>query len=46
MLDAKRDEAAVVLEALIDDADVLIENMRPGAMDRLGFDWVTPCLEP
>src|SRR5439155_10983001 len=26
-------------EALLDGADVLTENFRPGAMDRLGYGW-------
>ncbi len=28
-----------VFEALLADADVLIENFRPGAMERLGYGW-------
>lgn len=39
VLDAKSDEGADVLEAVIAEADVLVENMRPGAMERLGFEW-------
>src|SRR5262245_7021179 len=30
-----------VLEALLDRADVLVENFRPGVMDRLGYGWET-----
>jgi CoA:oxalate CoA-transferase len=28
-----------VFEKLLDRADVLVENFRPGAMDRLGYGW-------
>ncbi len=36
-LDFKDDQDRDVLRSLIADADVLIENFRPGVMDRLGF---------
>lgn len=36
-LDLKREEAQQVLAKLIADADVLVHNLAPGAMDRLGF---------
>lgn len=39
VLDAKTEEGGEILEALIANADVLMENMRPGAMERLGFGW-------
>jgi len=29
----------VILEKLIREADVLVENFAPGAMDRMGFTW-------
>jgi crotonobetainyl-CoA:carnitine CoA-transferase CaiB-like acyl-CoA transferase len=38
-VDLKSDEGAAILRELIDEADVLLENMRPGVMDRLGFGW-------
>lgn len=38
-IDLKRDEGAEILWELIDEADVLFENMRPGVMNRLGFGW-------
>lgn len=37
-LDLKRDRASEVLWRLIDRADVLVENFRPGTMEALGFD--------
>ncbi|MGR6520291.1 CaiB/BaiF CoA transferase family protein (plasmid) [Rhodococcus erythropolis] len=36
-LDLKSDDGKTVLRRLIAQADVLIENWRPGAFDRLGF---------
>lgn len=36
-LDLKRPEAAEVVARLIAGADVLVHNLAPGAMDRLGF---------
>lgn len=38
-LDLKREEGKDLLLRLIDGADVLIENFRPGAMDRLGLGY-------
>jgi len=38
-LDLKQDEGRDVLSKLIDRADVLIHNFRPGAMERLGFGY-------
>jgi crotonobetainyl-CoA:carnitine CoA-transferase CaiB-like acyl-CoA transferase len=36
-LDLKSDDGKAVLEALVRKADVLLENFRPGVLDRLGF---------
>ncbi|MBL6599666.1 MAG: CoA transferase [Alphaproteobacteria bacterium] len=36
-IDLKRPEAADVLWRLMERADVLVQNLRPGAMERLGF---------
>lgn len=38
VLDLKREEARAALWALIDGADVLVHNIRPQKMARLGFD--------
>jgi crotonobetainyl-CoA:carnitine CoA-transferase CaiB-like acyl-CoA transferase len=37
-LDLHRPAGAAILRRLIADADVLVENLRPGSMARLGFD--------
>lgn len=37
VLDLRSDEGRRALEALVRDADVLVQNMRPGALERLGF---------
>ena len=41
-LDLRRDEARPVLARLVDDRDVLVENFRPGTLDRWGItgDWL------
>ena len=38
-LDLKSPADRGVFERLLAEADVLIENYRPGAMDRLGYSW-------
>lgn len=38
-LDLKQRDGCAVLEKLVASADVLIENFRPGAIDRLGFGY-------
>jgi len=38
-LDMKSEAGKEVLWRLIDKADILVENFRPGAMDRLGFGY-------
>jgi crotonobetainyl-CoA:carnitine CoA-transferase CaiB-like acyl-CoA transferase len=38
-LDLKHPEARPILERLLDRADVIVENFRPGAMERLGFSY-------
>jgi len=38
-LDLKREEARAVARRLARDADVLVENFRPGVTDRLGIGW-------
>ena len=37
----KHEAGKAILRRLLQDADVLIENFRPGAMARLGFDYDT-----
>ncbi len=38
-LDLKTEGGRLVLGRLLDRADVLVENWRPGTLDRLGFGW-------
>jgi crotonobetainyl-CoA:carnitine CoA-transferase CaiB-like acyl-CoA transferase len=40
-LDFKHPEGRGVLERLLDRADVLVENFKPGTLDRAGFSWET-----
>ncbi len=37
VLDVKSPRDRELLEGLLDNADVLVENFRPGVMDRLGY---------
>ncbi len=46
-LDLRQQDGADVLRRLLADADVLVENVRPGGLDRLGFgDDVLAALNP
>lgn len=38
-LDTKTAEGKKILEKLIREADVMVENFAPGALDRMGFTW-------
>jgi formyl-CoA transferase len=38
-INTKTQEGKEVMEKLIRDADVLVENFAPGAMDRMGLSW-------
>ncbi|WP_298431343.1 CaiB/BaiF CoA-transferase family protein [uncultured Jannaschia sp.] len=38
-LDLKHPEAAAVLDALVERADVVVQNLAPGAAARLGLGW-------
>ncbi|MEY2449857.1 MAG: CoA:oxalate CoA-transferase [Acidimicrobiaceae bacterium] len=38
-LDLKQPSDRHAFEALLTDADVLVENFRPGTMEKLGFGW-------
>lgn len=40
-LDAKTPDGKAILTKLIQSADIFIENLHPGAMAKLGFDWDT-----
>src|SRR5438477_10165668 len=38
-LDLKSDEDRAIFEKLLAKADVIVENFRPGTMDKLGYGW-------
>ena len=38
-LDVKHEEAAIILDKLLQDADVLVQNLAPGASARLGLSY-------
>src|SRR3546814_9828632 len=40
-LDLKHPDAAEVMQRLLDSADVLVQNLAPGAADRLGLSFDT-----
>lgn len=40
-LDLKNDDDRKIFEQLLEKADVLVENFRPGTMERLGYGWET-----
>jgi CoA:oxalate CoA-transferase len=40
-LDLKNPEHRAVFEKLLETADVIVENFRPGTMERLGYGWET-----
>ncbi len=43
-LDLKNSHDRQLFETLLDDSDILIENFRPGVMQKLGYGW--DCLHP
>ena len=38
-LDLKNSDDRTLFEALLDESDILIENFRPGVMQKLGYGW-------
>ncbi len=40
-LDLRREEGRALLGQLLPDYDVLVENFRPGTMEKLGYGWET-----
>ncbi|MEM1144076.1 MAG: CoA transferase [Pseudomonadota bacterium] len=40
-LDLRTDDGARVLKGLVSESDVLVENFRPGTMERWGLGWET-----
>jgi crotonobetainyl-CoA:carnitine CoA-transferase CaiB-like acyl-CoA transferase len=39
VLDLKREEAVAIVKRLVETADVVVENFRPGVMTRFGLDY-------
>ncbi len=39
VLDLKKPEDKAIFEKLLAEADVLVENFRPGTMEKLGYGW-------
>lgn len=42
-LDVKQPDAVDIVHALLAQADVLVQNLAPGAMQRMGFDYASLC---
>lgn len=40
-LNLKSPEAIALIKKMIVDTDILVENMRPGTLEKLGLDWET-----
>ncbi|MCW5736650.1 MAG: CoA transferase [Enhydrobacter sp.] len=40
-LDLKNEEHRAIFEKLLEKADVVVENFRPGTMEKLGYGWET-----
>lgn len=40
-LNLKHEDGREILRKLLSQADILIENFRPGVLEKLGFDWPT-----
>jgi CoA:oxalate CoA-transferase len=40
-LDLKKDSDRAIFDKLLAKADVIVENFRPGTMDKLGYGWET-----
>src|SRR5256885_3241373 len=40
-LDLKKDDDRRLFEKLLEKADVVVENFRPGTMEKLGYGWET-----
>src|ERR1700755_809507 len=41
-LDLKSSQGRDIFERLLDKADALVENFRPGTMEKLGYGWGGP----
>ncbi len=38
-LDLRKHDDRIIFEGLLDQSDILVENFRPGVMQRLGYGW-------
>lgn len=39
VIDLRREEGKAVLRDLVREADILVENFRPGVLEKMGFGW-------
>lgn len=39
VLDLKKEDGKVVFKRMVQESDVVLENFRPGVLDRMGFSW-------
>lgn len=40
-IDLRKEEGKAVFRDLVDEADIIVENFRPGVLEKMGFGWDT-----